>query len=196
MSPQFQQASFIPKKPLNRTPNASIRKRRRVNVFSTIAILLFVIAVLGSIGVFAYGIMLERSIEEKRVALEIASERVDDTFADEAKQTHAQLSTLKDQLDTHIAASALFALLESMTLRSVQLTSFSFEGGGSFSVSVSGTARDFSSLSLQADEFSENELVTESTLSNIALTETGSVTFDVGFAVDPGVVRYSNAFSE
>ncbi|PCI27732.1 hypothetical protein COB55_05240 [Candidatus Wolfebacteria bacterium] len=190
----FQQASFIPKKPISRGAGVRNARPSSVGVFYSISVLVFAVVVILAIGMFAYEKTLERQIEARRVLLENQSDALELSFVAEATQTHDQLDALTDILKGHVRASELFTVLGATTLKSVQFTGFEFIHNENPTIQLEGVAQSFASLALQADAFRENEKIISVSIANINLDESGNVVFSSQLILDPIVVEYADQF--
>lgn len=200
MNPQFQQASFIPKKPLARSG-----KRRKgmsgksVGIINGIALFVFVLALGASIAVFFY----ERNLNGKVASLEQkltgAVEQLDLSFVEEVKLLDARLRVAEELLGDHIAASAVFRLLQEITLHRVQLTDVAITPSGAGAeaptVTLTGRTSTFATLALQAEEIRSHSDITEATFDNIGLSEGGDVTFSASLTLDEKLIQYRTLFA-
>lgn len=194
----FQQASFIPKKPISHALNrGSVRSAppSKMGLFSSIAMVVFAIMVVVAIGMFAYVKTLEGQIERRKTLLEGQTEALELSFVAEATRTHDRLEALKGILDNHVRASELFRVLGATTLKSVQFTGFEFVHNQNPAIQLEGVAQSFASLALQADAFRENEKIIEVAISDIDLDESGNVVFGAKLVLDPIVVSYIEQFN-
>ncbi len=67
------------------------------------------------------------------------------------------------------------------------------EETGRLEVLMSGEARGYTSIASQSDIFTENKFIRNPIFSNLNLTDTGYVAFDVSFTVDESFIRYVDA---
>ena len=89
----------------------------------------------------------------------------------------------------------MFELLNKLTLSSIQYTSFDHSTVNNvFSVKMSGIARDYKSIALQADVFntSQGSMFNNIIFSNLTKDKNNNVTFDLEFDVDPALLSYAN----
>ena len=200
MNPQFQQASFIPKRPLARSGQSRRRfSKHGTGALHVIGLTLFFIAVAGTIGVFAYDRYLKNHITNLEQELEVATQIPDIAFVEEVKLFDIRLRTANELVTNHIAVSEVLRLLQEVTLHRVQFTNMKFDAtkkDADAVVSLEGVASTFATLSLQADEMKMHKDINEATFSNVKLTEDGNVSFSVKLAIDPEVIRYRRLFEE
>ena len=125
MDPKFQ-TSFIPKKPVVSIPGADIPVTRRINIFSVAAGIIFVITLLVSSGLFVYKDILTKQITE--IVNNINTTRA--TFQPEKIQElidiHSRIVASKTLLDKHVVVSQLLLLLQTLTVKRMRFTDFTF----------------------------------------------------------------------
>ncbi len=188
MAEQFQ-TSFIPKKSFDDvgTPKAP----KRSGILFALSTILLILSLLSAGGVFAYGRFLESSITNKKGALQKARAAFEPELIRELSHLDMKFKTAEELLNSHIAVSGIFDLLEDTTLETVRFTDFSFGlDPKGIRLMMSGSARSFSSVALQSDEFGKNRFISEPVFSGFDLDERGNVTFSVSSLVDSAVVSY------
>ncbi len=191
MAQEFQ-TSFIPKKtfdvggPPARSPKSSLS-----GIISFVAFIIFMLSIVGGVGVFLYGRFLVASIASKKESLERARAAFEPELIRELSRLDSKLRLSQSLLDAHVAPSAIFDLLESLTLETVRFTdmSYSMDEKG-IRLSLSGEALSFASIALQSDEFGKNRRITEPVFSGLSLDDKGNVIFTVEAFVDPSVLSY------
>src|SRR3989344_6764065 len=170
--------SFIPKKPI-----VALSQERRqslpTNLLSTVSliVLLFLLVVTG--GLYFYKVALKQSIETMSDSLDRAREAIDPVFVGNLKRLDGRLQVARVLLENHTLVSPIFGLLEGVALKSVQFDQFSYALGekGKPEITLSGKARDYSSLALQSDAFGVSPNVQEPLFSNLRLDAQGKVLF-------------------
>ena len=60
---------------------------------------------------------------------------------------------------------------------------------------MSGEARSYRTLALQSDVFGESKLIKNPIFSNLSLSTTGDIVFDLSFDVDRSLIMYENVFN-
>lgn len=195
MEPKFQ-TSFIPKQSLAPSPAAQRRSASNSRAFglgTVIAIVIFIGAVSASVLLFLYEQYLTRSIQSNQASLERAREAFEPALIKELGRLDDRINAANIILNQHIAPSALFTLLESITLQNVQFTSFSYTGEGTngmVAISLSGKAKSFQTVALQSDLLGSNSYLKNTVVSELALDASGDVTFQVNANVDPRFLSY------
>jgi hypothetical protein len=190
MEPNFQ-TSFIPKKPV-------IEKKaivaQSVGFFSVIAIFIFfAVLVLTGLSYF-YKINLRKSVAQKQSDLALARNRFEPEKIAELKLLDKRLSAANSILSKHIAITPVFKLLQSITMKTVRYTKFTYELGTeqnpNITIKMAGVAVGYSSVALQSDLYAKNKNLINPVFSNLVLDEKGNVMFDLEFSVDPSFVDY------
>jgi len=92
-------------------------------------------------------------------------------------------------LNSHILITKFFDFLEGNTHPRVYFNQMGLMSS-SASVSLSGRADSFLSLGQQLMIFNENSIVKNVSLSNISLSEEGSIVFNVGLSLDSSLFKY------
>lgn len=187
--------SFIPKAPLAETTPSSYKKRR-MSLFTLLALVIFIVSIFLSGGVFIYKIYLERSLEDKKVSLERARAAFEPSLIEELKRLNKRIEHSKSLLGRHNAFSSLFDTLEESTLQNVQFKSFNLTSApdGKSEVTLTGLGRNYTSVALQSDVFSKTKGIKEPLFSQLNLDASGGVAFTVSATLDPDAFRYSNLF--
>jgi hypothetical protein len=184
------QTSFIPKQPLveSRVKKTQTSK----SVFSVIGWFIFMVAVAASLGVFAYGQYLSKSIDSKNVELSNRIKSFDAATVDHFVQLDARLQAANSLLQNHTAVSTLLGLVAGNTVQSVQFTDFkyNYDEGGKISLVLSGKAPNFASVALQSDTFSAKSYLQNQVFSNLGLDQDGGVLFKFTASVDQSALVY------
>lgn len=184
------QTSFIPKKPVTTT---SVPVRSHTSLFSILAVLLLVLVGLASAGFFFYKSYLIKQKEVLSESLAKARASFEKDTIDTLELYDKRVGAAKQVLSGHLVLSPLFALLGELTLPEVQYTKFEHTTTDKgFSVKMSGTARDYRSIALQADAFNgaKGRSFKNVVFSNLTKNKTSGIDFDVEFVVDPALLSY------
>jgi hypothetical protein len=187
------QTSFIPKKPID-----NVRKARttKTGFLTILGVFLLIVTGAAAGGLFLY----KNSLEQKESALSASLEQASVRFN---KDTIAQLELYNKRvgisrpiLENHLVLSPLFTLVGDLTIPSIQYTKFDhFVTDQGFTVRMSGIARDYKSIALQADSFNgaKGGLLKNVVFSNLTRDSKNNVTFDVEFMVDPTLLSYTKS---
>lgn len=193
MDPRFQ-TSFIPKKPIIA---ATGKVAAPINLFSLIATIFFVFALILTGGVFFYKQFVIKQIEVNKQALEAAKGAFEPEVIKDLIRLDSRLEAGKSLIENHVAVTPLFDFLSSVTLKSVRFKDFTFAylASDRIQVQMKGQAQNYASVALQADLFSEQPSLRDTVLSDMTLEPTGTISFNVVTTVDPSVVSYSALFA-
>lgn len=184
------QTSFIPKKPITAQ---SVSHRPASNLFMVFSVIILIVMGVASGGLFFYKSYL---VKEKGI-LSASLEKVRDSFEkdtiEELELYDKRVSSAKQVLDGHIVLSPLFTLLGDLTIPGVQYNKFDHQTTEKgFFVKMSGIARDYRSIALQADVFNtaNGRSFKNVVFSNLTRNKNNYVSFDVDFIVDPALISY------
>ena len=92
-------------------------------------------------------------------------------------------------LNNHVLTTKFFDLLEESTHPRIYFNQISLKSS-SANVSLSGKSDSFLSLGQQLIIFDNNPVVKSASLSNISLSEEGSILFSLGLSLDPSLFKY------
>lgn len=194
MEPQFQ-SSFIPKKPIatQAKPGYVPGTRSGVGFFTLITIVIFLMTLLFSGGVYAYRLSLQGQIDNQIKQLEKAREQFEPNFIAEATRLNARMIAAREILRNHISPSTIFSLLEENTLKTVQFTDFSFADNpdGTVAVTANGIADSFRSIVLQSDTFGDTTYMRNVLFTGLQPTQSGNVSFGMTANLDSQFILFS-----
>ncbi len=194
------QTSFIPKKPIlaGNTP-ASTTSSSGTNLFMVVAVFVFITMIVGAAGLYVYkNYYLIKNKEELSANLsKIRGSFEKDTIA-ELELYDKRTGVAKEVLEGHKILSPLFETLNSLTLKSIQFNKFEHTTiKDVFSVKMSGVARDYKSIALQAEVFNspKGKMFKDVIFSNLTKNKNNFVTFDLEFTVDSNLLSYTDNVS-
>lgn len=193
MEPKFQ-TSFIPKAPINPQsvqPSYS-SGGSSFSILKAASVLLFVLVIVASGGLFVYESRLVKNIDSSKVKLVKAKKNFDSPENQKILLASNQLKSIKGLLNNHVVVSPLFQLLEEHTLPTVRLTDFEFKKeGGVMSVVVTAESQSYASLAQQSRILSEVASLKEIVFDDITLTGTGTVETSFTAKIDPALMTYN-----
>ncbi len=180
------QSSFIPKKPL-----VGGALSRSGGLFPFIANTIFVIALISSVGVFAYDKFLENRISKMHDDLNTARLALEPDVINQLTQSDKRLLAANTIVKNHVTLSSFFTFLQSLTLQNIRFTSFSIiSNEKGLIISMKGQARTYAAVALQAKIFADNPQFLNPQFSNLDLDEKGNVTFSFKTGLDSKVISY------
>ncbi len=198
MDPKFQ-TSFIPQKPVASSAGSGFtapKMPQAVNIFNVIAGVVFAIAVMASAGVFVYKQVLNSQIAKESTALAQARTAFDSGTIQNLIDVSSRIMSAGKLLDSHVAMSGLFNLLQSLTVQKVSFTNFSFtKKDGSLTISMDGESAGYDTLAAQANIFAQSPFIKEPTFSSFDLAANGNVIFKFSAMIDPNLISYKQALA-
>lgn len=197
---QFQ-TSFIPKKPIMAEPVRHTPRpvQKSISIFYVLAFVMVVIAGGAYAGLYFYKSSLTVAVDEAKKSLKLAEASFEPEAISDLQLFDKRVSASKQVLASHVVLSPFFELLGSLTLPSVQFKSFNSaigSDGKNFVVRMSGVAKDYKSIAIQAQTFNSNEgkYFKDVVFSNLTLSDEkenkGYVSFEISFYVDPVLMSY------
>ncbi len=185
------QTSFIPKKPID---GASTKASG--GIFYLLGEIIFVIALIASIGVFGYQKYLEGRISKMESDLSLARQSLDPELVSELSRADRRFIAADQIIKKHTTLSAMFSLLESLTLQNVRFSSLNYKNDSlGISFELEGEARSYSTLALQAKVFAEDPRLIRPQFSELDLNEDGNVLFVVRSFLDEKAISYDDLLS-
>ena len=195
MDPNTPQTSFIPKQPLIEERASTARSFNLVNF---LAIVIFIASLVAAGGLYFYKGILNTSLEAMNDSLTRSKASFEPGLITDLQVLDKRLNSSKEILSNHLAISPIFKSIEQLTLKSVRFTKFSYElskdtatgvatASKIFQVKMSGqtsAAGGYRSIALESNKLAENKYFKDIVFSNLALTQTGGVSFDLTFTVD------------
>lgn len=183
--------SFIPKKPLT----SDARRLGGGGLLTLLGLLCFVGSIAAAALVFGYHTLLMRNLVQSEQSLERAEGAFDSAVIQDLVRLDQRIDQAKSLLARHVAPSLIFSILAGITLERVQFTSFDYElqSEGGAAIALSGIADSFSVVALQSDAFGASRELRDVVFSDIAVNESGRVTFTVRATVTTPNILYSKS---
>ncbi len=198
MEPKFQ-TSFIPKSPVVSAPNApkmvsAHGPREMGGIWSFIANTLFTIAVVASFIIFGVEWYLNRTIASMDTSLAAAREEIEPERIAELTRAHERITSVKSLLSEHVALSAFFEKLQTLTVKSLRFSNFSFTTLGSKGIEVllKGEAIGYVSVAQQAEVFNKETTFKDPNFFDLDLDRQGAVIFSFKTVLLPEAISYSS----
>jgi hypothetical protein len=193
------QTSFIPKKPLVTSEDIGARPHPRVSILLFLSILLLASMLLSSAVLYVYKSSLIARVASLQESVTLAKESFEPQSIAELQLFDKRMNAAGQILASHTVLSPVFASLADLTIPQVQFTKLAIEpgiNGKNFVMRMSGLARDYKSIALQAQVFNgaKGKYFKDVAFSNLVLQNgkqnKGYVGFDISFSVDPALVSY------
>lgn len=176
--------SFVPKQPVRAGGHF---EKSGGNTFLVVSLVILGIALLASAGVFGYQQVLKGMRESKGKQVEAALQEVNSQAVESFIRLRTRFSLANAMLDSRVAASGFFDVLETTTLQTVRFDSLSFTlvEDGSAEITMTGTARTFNALAAQSAEFAKEKRIKRAIFSDISVEEASdTVSFSLSADLD------------
>jgi len=167
------------------------RKTQEKSLFSFLAWIIFNISVVLALGMFGYKFYLKYSIDQMGVDLENARATLQSEVISELTRLDNRITSSRELILAHQNLSPLFEFLEVSTPRTVRFSDFRYSmTPQGLELSMTGEARGYAALALQAEIFDKSPYFKDSIFSDLRLNTKGDVTFSFRAIVDPSLVSY------
>lgn len=191
--------TFIPKRidsvatGIPSASNSSTGRTTPTGLLNIIAGLIFIVALLSSGGVYLYKSYLTKNIADMKATIERAEKAFEPSLILELVRLDTRLKVSSQLLTKHTVFSPLFRSIEQATLPEVSFNAFQFEyEEGIPQVQMKGIATRYTPIAQQSTVLGQNNLIVDHIFSNFALTQTGRVSFDLNFALNPSLMLYTS----
>jgi hypothetical protein len=187
MDGQISTSSFIPKTKLT----APVYRRRGLGlgIFLSLAVFLLSFALYG--GVYFYKKSLQKQLDQTNTSLKRAEAAFELTLIDELERFNAKINAAKILLEQHQAASKIFNLIGSLTLKTTKFSNFNYSFTANEPiVTMSGETKSYTDVAIQARIFEDSDSIERASFSGLALKEGGKVSFNVEIIINPQFIVY------
>ena len=185
------QTSFIPKKPMIEERTITSRP---ISFLTVVSVVIFFTVIIATGALYFYDRILVKNIIKMENDLNLAKNRFEPSKIIQLQVLDKRLRASSEILSKHIAISPIFEALQSITLKTVSYTKFSYDFDDSknakIKVKMNGVAVGYRSVAFQSDLFAKNKYLIDPVFSNLLLDDKGNVLFDLEFSVDPTFVDY------
>lgn len=127
-------------------------------------------------GLYFFRNFLFNSLEEKKSTLSNLEVEFEPSLISEVQRVSSAISASKDILAKRVFQTNLFSLLEEKTLPQISFNTFSYSQDKK-SLSLVGEAASYADIARQSSVFESSSEIKEVLFSNLALKETGNVSF-------------------
>lgn len=182
-------SSFIPKKSFEKP----FYRPQGLGLLLGSSVVLLVVSALLFGGVYFYKNMLEKRVNTLAESLKRAQNAFEPSLILKLNDLADRIKSSENLLSRHKAAGNIFKFLEESTLQSVRFTNFSYKLSKDQEpeVLMKGTAKNYSSLALQVEEFQKNEKVKNIAVSGLFLGDGGIVNFNIDLVFEPDFIKYN-----
>jgi hypothetical protein len=194
MDPKFQ-TSFIPKKPVVIGGlSASIPREESVSIFYVISIIVFIVALLASAGLYGYKIIITKQLQEAETNLNSARDAFDPVAVRELIDVSKRTKFASHLLDKHVAVSHVFDVLGTSTIsrfRFINLIYKEDETGSSISADVE--TLNYAMFSQQEKIFSKTNIFSNPAFSDFVVSDTGTIRGKLSMSVNESSLSYKQS---
>lgn len=185
-------SSFIPQEPIAPVRSVAPRNRGGFDLFMLVSVVFFVASATLAAGVFLYAQYLTTSAASKTAQLERARQAFEPSLIQDLTRLDSRMRSANTILESHIAPTMLFRLLEQLTLQTVAFSSFDFSASADgLTLVMKGVAQSVNSIALQADLLSKSGVISNPIFSNINRQLNG-VNFDFTADVSASALNYAS----
>ena len=191
--------SFIPKRPVSTEPvRTSAPKSKMVSIISFLAVIAVIATGLSYGGVYLWGTQLASQKIKTDTEINDARNGIGTDFLATTKRLDARISGVQALLGKHIVVTPIFQALQDTTLRNVQYKTFTYAfvpdpktKGTLVEVTLTGTAKSYSTIALQSDAYTKSSLIRNPIFSNLTVDDkTNAISFKLVFTVLPSALSY------
>jgi hypothetical protein len=184
-------SSFIPQAPMTPSNIDNHRSGGGMGLLTLISIVLLVASITLAVGVFLYVQFLQTSASSKLEQLERAKQAFEPSLIQDLTRLDDRMRAADVILDEHIAPSALFTLLQQLTLQTVSFSTLDLtESADTVTITMKGVAQSVNSIALQADLLAKSGVIASPIFSNINRQLDG-VHFDFTAEVNRAALHYA-----
>lgn len=191
-SPTTIPTSFVPKQPVR---PSSAYKKGGGNTFLFVSFIVLGVVLLSVVGVFVFERFLISTRDAKSKEVTQAQERISTATVEEFIRTRNRFIAAETLLDSHVAATGFFNVLELLTLTSVRFNSLSLKlaEDRSAEIHMEGVARTFNALAAQSSAFASEKRIRSAIFSDISVGEKNNVSFTLTADLAPELIVYAVA---
>lgn len=170
------------------------KKSGTISLVSLLSVIIFVVSIVLSGGVYFYQNLLAKQIVASQVSLEKAKGAFDPATITDLVRLDSRIEGAKELLAKHVAISPLFSVLEGVILKSVRFENLNLvtSDGGRATLRIKGQALNYSSVAFQSDEMAKIRFFKDQIFSDLNLDQGGNVSFNFSTSVDPNLISFEN----
>ena len=189
MEPKFQ-TSFIPKNPVFPTGAGTNNNNREqynssISFLSIVALILFLLSVISSGGLFFYSKLQQKSIIELKESLALEKASFSESTTKDLILFSDQLKVVKLLLDKHLILSNIFIIMQSSTIPNINFTEISFDTKteGVVSVDFEGQSTSYEHIAKQSELFKSTGFLRDVLFYNMEIDRDGNLVFEGSMSV-------------
>ncbi len=191
------QSSFIPRDAAEPQKSTRIRNGSGLgDLLLVLGIVALVASISLAVAVFLYQQYLNAQSQSDVAQLQRAQQQFEPSLIQQLIRLNDRMQSAQSLLDAHIAPSALFDILDQVTLQTVSFASLDFDATNpqQIKISMTGVAQSVNSIALQDDLLSKSGVFTSPIFANIVRQKDG-VHFSVSALVNPAALNFGQLTS-
>lgn len=164
------------------------------NVFLIAALFIAGVAILATAGTYAYDRFLKHELESRAAELAEAQRSVNQDQVEDFVRLRDRLSYGMNLLNSHVALSQAFDMLESETLTNVKFKTLKIgvANDRTARLEIDGTARNFNALAAQSNAFAADKRIKSAIFSGITVNKDTTVNFALTADLDTKLIVSQN----
>jgi len=188
----FSQNSFIPRKRID-PASAGLKVKRTVDIFTSIALVVFFVVLFLSLGVTISKIYIQNEVTVLTSKAASIVKDVNGADVEGMVVLDRKINAIEGILDKHVSISSILNFIETTTSVGVAIGSFNYyiDTDGIEKISMFATAKNYNSLSNQSTAYKNNTKISDSIIDGVTPNETGKIDFNVGLLLKSGSFSYS-----
>lgn len=183
-------SSFMPKADMD----SGSEEKKSFSIFSGLAVLLFILSMLSTGGLFAYKRMVRNDVDNLKLQLASAEQSIDRKTIDEIKAVDWKLKSITEVLNNHVTISKYFEMLQNSTVRDVRFDNLRYlaNPGGDIEVVMGGRTKSFATIALQEDVLLRDPNSISIDFGNLRSDkQDGSVTFSLKGKFKNNIIKFT-----
>lgn len=199
-----QGTSFIPKRPTKgKIKTGGVR---RIYVLSYLSYVFFFGTIIAAVGVFAYQLHLEATLEGHKQQLAQERDKFNQSDIERIRELNTRLQLASERMGAHVSLVSILQALESSVVNSIQFITFGYSRPFNTSpeLSLSAHAENFDAVLFQREVLAQNPILSNIEFSEISLQRGGAeaqegttptvsapiISFKVLTELDPQLISY------
>lgn len=164
-----------------------------MSFFMLIAAVIFIIAIVSAGGLYFYKRVLAAQNETKRADIEEAIKNFDDDLTKQLTLLRTRLDVANQLLSNHTAFTAFLNILQQNTVQTIRYTELRYAVAQDKTlITMKGEASSYVAIAYQSDVLSANDSLKSVVVSDLALNEGGTISFNVKSEIDPKAISYES----
>lgn len=183
--------TFIPKKNLSES-TPQIKKSKGKSIIGFLAFLLFITALVSSVGVYIYKVRVATVMNSRNESIKKAGKAFEPTAILALKKLDIRLQAATELLDQHIALSDFFTSFGESTLPTIAFNdfTFSYSDEGVPEMNMTGNAKTYLAIAQQSELYEKNRYIENHIFSNFSLDDTGLIAFTLDFTLNQELLLF------